>query len=84
MSTIQSELGGGQNGLLSMLMQPAAYQTVIGQDFQRPARPPQAAPVPDNTAVAEVPRYIQHHASQLDQWQQMVNAENILKQQLIE
>ena len=38
-STIQSELGGGQRGLLGMEMQPATYLTVIGQDFQRPVRP---------------------------------------------
>ena len=47
-STIQSELGGGQNGLLGLEMQPDTYRTVIRQDFQRPVRPPQAAPVPTN------------------------------------
>ena len=79
-STIQSELGGGQHGLLGMAMQPATYCTVIGQDFQRPVRPPQAAPVPTNTDAAEIPRYIQLHAAQVDHWRQMVNAEDILKQ----
>ena len=64
-------------------MQPATYQTVIGQDFQRLVRPPQAAPVPTNTDAAEIPRYIQLHAAQVDQWRQMVNAEDILKQQLL-
>ena len=64
-------------------MQPATYRTVIGQDFQRPVRPPQAAPVPTNTDAAEIPRYIQLHAAQVDQWGQMVNAEDILKHQLL-
>ena len=65
-STIQSELGGGQHGLLRLTMQPATYQTVIGKDFQRPVRPPQAAPVPTNTDAAEITRHIQLHAAQGD------------------
>ena len=61
-------------------MQPDTHRTVIGQYFQGPVRPPQAAPVPTNTDAAEIPRYIQLHAAQVDQWIQMVNAEDILKQ----
>ena len=57
-STIQSELGRGQNGLLGMEMQLATYWTVIGHYFQRSAYLPQVAPVPVNGAAAEVPRYI--------------------------
>ena len=64
-------------------MQPATYQTVIGQDFQHPVRPPQAAPVPTNTDAAEIPRYIQLHEAQVDQWFQIVNGEDILKQQIL-
>ena len=64
-------------------MQPATYRTVIGQDFQRPVRPPQASPVPTNTDAAEIPSYIQLYAAQVDQWRQMENAEDILKQQLL-
>ena len=64
-------------------MKPATYCTVIGQYFQRPVRPPQAAPVTTNKDAAEIPRYIQLHAAQVDQWRQMVNAEDILKQQLL-
>ena len=51
--------------------------------FPAPGRPPQAAPVPTNTDAAEIPRYIQIHADQVDQRLQMVNAEDILKQQLL-
>ena len=82
-STIQSELGGGQNGLLGLEMQPATYQTIIGQAFQRPVHPSQAAPVPTNTDAAEISGYIQIHAAQVDLWRQMVNAEDIPKQQLL-
>ena len=64
-------------------MQPATYRTVIGKDFQRLVRPPQAAPVPTNTDAAEMPRYVQLHAAQVDQWRQMVNVEDILKQKLV-
>ena len=39
-STIWSELGGGQHGLLGMAMKPATYRTVIGQEFQLLVRPP--------------------------------------------
>ena len=83
-STIQSELGVEQRDLLSMEMQPSTYRTVIRHDFQLPACTPQVAPVPANAAAAEVPRYIQRHVAQMDQWRQMVNAEDILKQQLLE
>ena len=82
-STIQSELGGGQHDLLSLEMQPITYQTVIGKDFELLVRPPQAPPVPTNTYAAETTRYIQLHAAQVDQWLQMVNAEDILKQQFL-
>ena len=64
-------------------MQPATYRTVIGKDIQRPFRPPQAAPVPTNADTAEIPRYIQLHAAQVDQWHQMVNLEDILNQKLL-
>ena len=64
-------------------MQLATYRTVIGKDFQRPVRPPQAAPVPTNTDADEIPRYIQIHAAQVDQWCQMVNAEDIMKQKIL-
>ena len=36
-----------------------------------------------NTDAAEIPRYIHLYASQVDQWHQMVNTEDILKQQLL-
>ena len=39
--------------------------------------------MPTNTVAAEIPRYIQLHAAQVDQWRKMVNAEDILKQQLL-
>ena len=76
-------MGGGQHGLLGMAIQPATYRTVIGKYFQRPFLPPQAAPVPTNLDAAEIPRYIQLHAAQVDQWLQMVNSEDILNQQLL-
>ena len=37
----------------------------------------------NNADAAEIPRYIQLHAAQVDQWRQMVNVEDILKQQLL-
>ena len=65
-------------------MQSATYRTVTGNYFQRPARPPQGAPVTANVAAAKVLRYIQHHAAQVDQWRQIVNSEDIVKQQPLE
>ena len=56
---------------------------VIGQDFQLPTCPPIEAPVRTNGAAAEVLRYIQHHTAQVEQWRQMLNAEDILKQKLL-
>ena len=83
-SIIQSELGKGHHGLLGLEIQPATYQTVTGKEIQWPAHPPQPDPVPVNAAADEVPGYIQHYAAQVDPWIQMVNAEDILKQQLLE
>ena len=65
-------------------MQTVTHQTVTREDFQRPDHPPQSAPVPANEAAAEVPRYIQYHATQVDQWHQMINAEDIWKHQILE
>ena len=64
-------------------MQPSTYRTVIGKYFQRLVRPLQAAPLPTNTYAAEIPRYIQLNAAQVDQWLQMLHAEDIQKQQLL-
>ena len=77
-------MGGGQHGILGLAMQPDTLKTVTGNDFQRPERPAQEYPVPTNTAAAEVPSYIHHHAAQVDQCLQMVNAEYIPKQELLE
>ena len=77
-------MGGGQNGLLGLAVQPATYQTGIGNNFQRPTHTPKSAPVTSNPDTSEVPRYIQNHAAQVDQWRQMVNTEDILKQKLLE
>ena len=65
-------------------MQLDTYQTVTGQDFQRPARPPQSVLVTANADTNEVPRYIQNHVAQVDQWCWKVNEEDILNQQLLE
>ena len=67
-----------------MAMYPATYRTVTRQEYQRLDRPPQAATVPANVAESKVPRYIQHHVAQVEQWHQMVNSEDILKQQLLD
>ena len=73
-STIKSELGRGQHVILGLAMQSDTYRTVIGQYFQRPVLPSKSAPVPTNGNAAEIPRYIQLHEAQMDQWRQMVNA----------
>ena len=65
-------------------MQQATYLTVTRHEFSRPTRPPQVYPVPPNSAAVEYPRRIQQHASQVFQWCQIVNAEDILKQKLLE
>ena len=39
--------------------------------------------MPTNADAAEIPSYIQLHASQVDQWLQMVNVEDILNQNLL-
>ena len=65
-------------------MRPATYRTVTRKYLQRPSRPPQAATVPLNAAEAKVIWYIQHHTAHVDQWCQIVNTEDILKQQLLE
>ena len=65
-------------------MQPDKYQTVVAHNFQNLARPPKAVPVPSNTDAAEDIGYIQQRAAQVEKWCKMVNAEDILKQQLLE
>ena len=82
--TIQSDLARGYNGLLGLEMQPATYPNLTGHGFQSPDPPPQVVPVPANAAAAEDPGNIQHHATQVDQWRQLVNMDEILKQQLLE
>ena len=65
-------------------MQPSTYQTITGQEFQILACPTQEAPLTSNTAAAKVTMWIQQYASQVYQCCEMVNAEEILKQQLLQ
>ena len=39
--------------------------------------------MPTKTDADEIPRYIQLHAALVDQWRQMVNAEDIPKQKIL-
>ena len=65
-------------------MQPSTYQTITGQEFQILACPTQEAPLTSNTAAAKVTMWIQQYASQVYQCCEIVNAEEILKQQLLQ
>ena len=67
-----------------LVMQPDTYKIITGKECQCPSRTSQAATVPANAKSAEVPRCIQHHESQMYKWLQMVNVEDILKQELLE
>ena len=58
-------------------------RNITGQNFKFLVCPPQEALVTANVGAAEVPRYIQYHAAQVDQWRQIINMEDILKQQLL-
>ena len=84
MSTIQSELGGVQHGLLGISMHQSTYRTVTGREFIRLTCPIQKSHVPLDVSAVKVPRWIQQHVSQVKQWYQMVNAEDILMQQILE
>ena len=57
-------------------------KTVNEREFGCPTHPTEVTPVPPNTAVSEVQRWIQQHLDQMEQWLQMLNIEDILKHQI--
>ena len=65
-------------------MQPYTYQTGTGHTFELPVCPPKSAPITTNPAAEEFPRSIQIHVAQVDQWNQMMISEDILKQHFME
>lgn len=83
-SSIQSNLGGGNHGLLAITLEPAVLNTLTATPFVIPVNPGATAVIPDNSTAAQITSIRKAHDDANKAFHQYVNVDKALKQQLIE
>ena len=81
-SSIESELGGGQHGLLGLVIPPARCSTVTGHTFVPHANPGALPTFPQNPTQPQITQANATHKEQLRLWREQNMAIKALKKQL--
>ena len=76
-------LGGGNHGYLSLILSPAAYDTISPTAFIEPAYPGQHPAIPAGTNAATTSAIIRRHTEDTRQWREFKNVSTALKNQLL-
>lgn len=79
---VPTTLGGGAHGHLGLLLGPATYHALTGEDFDFPNDPGATPTIPAGTNVANTNRLIREHTSNLKTFQECLRTDNALKQQI--
>ena len=83
-ASVHSTLGGGNHGLLGLVMTSASYLTTTGTAFIRPANPGYLPVIPDPCTAAQTAEFVRQHTNLLRMFQETVNTDRALKQQILE
>ena len=83
-SSIQSNLGGGNHGLLAITLEPAVLNTLTATPFVIPINPGATAVIPAASTAAQITSIRKAHDDATKAFHQYVNVDKALKQQLIE
>ena len=83
-SSIQSNLGGGAHGLLTLSLEPAVLNTLTATQFVVPVKPSASPVIPPNSTAAQITSIRKTHDDETKAFIQYVNVDKALKQQLIE
>ena len=83
-SSIQTNLGGGNHGLLAITLEPAVLNTLTAIPFVTPVNPGTTAVIPLNSTAAQITSLRKEHDDATKVFHQYINVDKALKQQLIE
>lgn len=81
-SSIESELGGGQHGLLGLVISPERYLTITGHEFIPHENPGALPTFPPNPTQPQIAQANATHKEQLRLWREQNTAIKALKKQL--
>ena len=68
-TSVPSQLGGGQNGLLGLVLNDALYLNLTGADFIKPPNSGTVASIPDNSTGPQIDEKVRNHKEKLREWQ---------------
>ena len=82
-ASVPTELGGGNQGCLALILGDAVHNAISGTPFIVPIYPGATAIAPANASAAVQDQRNREHREALRQWRKCNNMQNALKKQLI-
>ena len=82
-ASVPSQLGGGQHGLLGLVLNNDIFQKLTGTDFIKPSNPGTVATIPTGSTGPQIDNLVRNHKEQLREWQETTRTDQALQQQLI-
>ena len=82
-SSCESELGGGQHGMLGLVIPPERYHTITGHQFNPHANPGALPVFPANPTQPQIAQINAAHKEQLRLWREQVLVQKALKKLLV-
>lgn len=82
-SSVTTQLGGGNNGYLGLVVTPAVYATIApGTPFNRPAFPGPNAVIPPNATAAQIGEIVRQYESDMRDYNECNTVEKALRKQI--
>ena len=82
-ASIPSTLGGGNQGLLGLVLDDAVYHTFTGHHFTIPAYPGALPTIPTGSTAPQISEIVRQHSEQLRIFNEATRTDQALKQQLL-
>lgn len=82
-SSCESELGGGQHGMLGLVISPERYQLITGHEFEPHPNPGALPTFPPNPTQPQIAQINSTHKEQLRLWREQLLVSKALKKQLL-
>ena len=74
---MSSQLGGGQHGLLGLVLNNEIYNKLTGTDFIKPSNPGTVATISTGSTGPQIDILVRNHKEQLREWQETTRTEII-------
>ena len=78
-----SQLGGGQHGLLCLVLNAALYFTLTSTEFIQLTNPGTVVTIPPGSTGPQIDIIVRNHKEQLREWQETTRTDQAIQQQLI-